>query len=1530
MDTKGQEQAMMNLAKHYGDSTSRINRYKKAVRDTVEMEQRRMDQIMNKIDRLRSEKKQTEAVTKEIRRLALEYDRLANEEDLSRRVKDRYEEQVKGVSRAHSRLTKELKLSGKEMGFVANQIDHVSRRIKQFGAFVAAAFVVRQVQFFFRELIRVTAEYDQALYNLRAIMEITSSQVHVLGEVIKDVARNTKFSAQEIAKGIQTLGQAGLSMQESMQAVQGIADLATGTLSSFAEVSELVTTTLNSFQLAATESARAADIFANAVNNSKLTVEKLNTVFNYVGAAGKQVGLNLNELTGSLMSLADRGIRASTMGTGLRRTMLQMIDPSRELVADLGVLGKRVEDINPKLVGWQNALKELTPLLWDARRETVDMAKVSQYFGNRAAQVAAVLIETVNSTSNSLTEAIEKTYEFGSAGRMAEIQIEGLGLKLKNLQDRAKNIVIAFGEAGLTGALKNIVDVLRDATTGFEEFINKHPWAAQIGGISTSVLFLTAVISGLIPIVFRAASVFKGLWLIHSGLFTAIGVGTAAISALIFSLNALADRHYKVMKAAGENASEHEALAEAMQSWKETFDEAFQTREWENVVKRFKNTEIAGRNLAEMIEEELQISIERLGQTDVDLSKLENAFDRTALKLHNIRIEDSLQQLRSASDELKWIYKSTGEVALEETLNTFSKTEQFVKERVLDSGLKYANPFYWFNENAEEAVDAYEEAVQSMGDSLIKLAEMSDWSTEDIIKNTAKMRARIIEEVGAESKAVQDFQQMMARTWFGEVNSEIITFQERLKKLNDLIQNDHITTVEEAKKEFGDFALEWEKFETVEDVSKAVSKEFNRLGIEQKKLFPLLQKLSYGGAEFAEVEKYIRTEMGLTVDQSKILIDHLHRLEKDITSQAIPAFNSFLNSIREISPAMAQEIEKLSDAQKAMLLSQKSTIYEAGKELREYYKGIFGGISIDDVGKIDAETLMDQLLKAGYDINNVSEVSDYINEFRENIKKQEARELSSIISDMFEEDLLKLSNNLKQYRLQYEEDSLEMLELEKKLAKERVKIRRQIYNELKNEDTRSDLLEAQQELQDAEEKIVDRKKKLIEDETKKIKKAYDKRIGMLESAAERENLIIEEKVAQGKMLEYNAQEEIAQQTVDLAEKRLAAHTEMISKMSKSSDDYNDALIENKELVNELKEAEINRFEATLSKYEGIFSREKELIELRKQASLAGLQEDTYYRIIENQSGKVIAEFDKQERATYETYKTRLAVEKQSSSEILRLYDQRLQKILALKGKNNDEYRKLLMERTIFEKEQLANIVELERKTAEQRIIAHGTAMEQIKLGLRQYKEEYKTEGEFWVDSSKNFAENMHNSFRDDFFKPFITGTESASDAFHNFTQSILNNMLNILADSITRDFMNVIGLAASGGSTSGGGSSGGDSSSQMAGWASTLFSAVVSYFHKGGVVGKDGEKRFAPASLFKDAPRLHTGLRPNEFPAILEKGETVIPADKSKRDFANTGQSQVNYFNVTVQAPDGNISKESQRQLQRRLTRSVAMANRRA
>lgn len=101
---------------------------------------------------------------------------------------------------------------------------------------------------------------------------------------------------------------------------------------------------------------------------------------------------------------------------------------------------------------------------------------------------------------------------------------------------------------------------------------------------------------------------------------------------------------------------------------------------------------------------------------------------------------------------------------------------------------------------------------------------------------------------------------------------------------------------------------------------------------------------------------------------------------------------------------------------------------------------------------------------------------------------------------------------------------------------------------------------------------------------------------------------------------------------------------------------------------------------------------------------------------------------------------------------------------------------------------------------------------------------------------------------------------------------------------------------------------------------------LSSVFHKGGIVGQGGMGRQVPALAFANAPRFHNGgmpgLRANEVPAILQRGEGVIPKDQMQR--SASGVPIV--FNITT--PDAESFRRSEGQITGMLARAVGRGQR--
>ncbi|MBL0320071.1 MAG: phage tail length tape measure family protein [Alphaproteobacteria bacterium] len=167
--------------------------------------------------------------------------------------------------------------------------------------------------------------------------------------------------------------------------------------------------------------------------------------------------------------------------------------------------------------------------------------------------------------------------------------------------------------------------------------------------------------------------------------------------------------------------------------------------------------------------------------------------------------------------------------------------------------------------------------------------------------------------------------------------------------------------------------------------------------------------------------------------------------------------------------------------------------------------------------------------------------------------------------------------------------------------------------------------------------------------------------------------------------------------------------------------------------------------------------------------------------------------------------------------------------------------------------------------------------------LKEIYDKSQLDSDKWADGAarglKKYSDEVSNAAKNS-ERVFSNAANKIEDSLVDIVSSGEFNMkkLGSLVTSIEQDIMrsfireNITGPISSGlSSFLGGGSSGG-------GIFGSLFSSI---FHEGGVVGETmTSNRSLPAFAFAGAPRFHNGLMPDEFPAILQKGETVIPRNK--------------------------------------------------
>jgi hypothetical protein len=166
-----------------------------------------------------------------------------------------------------------------------------------------------------------------------------------------------------------------------------------------------------------------------------------------------------------------------------------------------------------------------------------------------------------------------------------------------------------------------------------------------------------------------------------------------------------------------------------------------------------------------------------------------------------------------------------------------------------------------------------------------------------------------------------------------------------------------------------------------------------------------------------------------------------------------------------------------------------------------------------------------------------------------------------------------------------------------------------------------------------------------------------------------------------------------------------------------------------------------------------------------------------------------------------------------------------------------------------------------------------------------------------------FTESFSNAFAD-----FIDGTKSAKDAFRSFADDVVKQINKMVAESLSKQLFNAVGLGPSG---RGAGVLGQFGASLFGSSKSGVYGPTPSggNIDSGGIWG-------AISNFFGGSYATGTDYVPHDMLAFIHKGEAVIPASE------NTGR---NTINISVQ---GNVDRRTALQIGAEVEMALARSGR--
>ena len=296
--------------------------------------------------------------------------------------------------------------------------------------------------------IKAAADFEKQLDFFGAVSDSTEAQMEKVRVKALQLGQDTRYSAGEIADSFVELGKAGVSAEQIVEGVgEAVANLGAAADIPLERAAQIMTSAVQTFELAASDATHVADLLAGAANASIVEIEDLGVSLKYVGGVAASISLPIEDVIDGLALLGKYGIRGSTAGTSLRQILVSLSGTSKKASGVLKELGIITADGSNKFfdaTGKAKPLAEIFQVLQDHTEGLTEAQRLSAFkiiFNNRALAAASVLAREGAAGFATMNAEIGKT----TAADVAAKRLDNLAGDVEILRGNIETLLITAG-----------------------------------------------------------------------------------------------------------------------------------------------------------------------------------------------------------------------------------------------------------------------------------------------------------------------------------------------------------------------------------------------------------------------------------------------------------------------------------------------------------------------------------------------------------------------------------------------------------------------------------------------------------------------------------------------------------------------------------------------------------------------------------------------------------------------------------------------------------------------------------------------------------------------------------------------------------------------------------------------------------------------------------------------------------------------------------------------------------------------------
>lgn len=348
-------------------------------------------------------------------------------------------------------------------------------------------------------VVRTGIDFTNTMSQVKAITGATDDEFQTLTDTAREWGAKSVFSATESAEALKYMGMAGWTVQQSIDGLPGVLNLAAAAGADLGEASDILTDTLTAFGEKASEATRLADIMAATATSSNTDVHMMGETFKYVAAVAGAFGYSMEDVSVAIGLMANSGVKGSEAGTALRSILSRLAAPPKEAAEAMSKYGISITDTNGKMKPFGEIMEDLRNKL-GGLSEAEQAAAAKHIAGQEAMTGLLTIVNASNEDFAKLTNSINNSS--GAAETMATVMTDNLGGDIEEMKGALEELGLKIYdklEEPLRTAVQFITDKVIPKLEEFVQWVSDNSeeitkWATVIGVVvGTFTLLSTAV-----------------------------------------------------------------------------------------------------------------------------------------------------------------------------------------------------------------------------------------------------------------------------------------------------------------------------------------------------------------------------------------------------------------------------------------------------------------------------------------------------------------------------------------------------------------------------------------------------------------------------------------------------------------------------------------------------------------------------------------------------------------------------------------------------------------------------------------------------------------------------------------------------------------------------------------------------------------------------------------------------------------------------------------------------------------------------